>query len=441
MTVRLLSFILLALLTFPATGGAQVDRAALTGIVHDSSGAVVPGASIKLTPIAGGAEREVKATEDRRVPGHWSRLGRVARRDRRHGLPDGRTDRQARGRSARAARRDAAGRRGQRAGARRRRHSAARHAVGGARHGREQKEISTLPLALRNWDDMLFLVPGVQGYRYTEESGGTSAGQDRRHQRPRPPLAAEQLPARRRRQQQHLDQRAGAVDAALASVNRRDRRIQSGDDPVHGRIRPGAGRHDLGDDQVGQQRAARDDLLLLPRRAIRRQHLLLESLRIGQADQQSESVRRQPRRSAARRARAFFFADYEGTRITRGVLRTGTVPTADQRRGVFTSAIRDPLTGSAVREQHDSRLAHRSGRRGDSRDGADAQCRGQQQLHPSAGHHRRQRPFLGALRSARRRRTTTSSSATATTSGSASCPGGSAGCSTAARRRPGGATI
>ncbi len=43
--------------------------------------------------------------------------------------------------------------------------------------------------------------------------------------------------------------------------------------------------------------------------------------------------------------RAFFFADYEGTRITRGVLRTGAVPTADQRRGVFTSAIRDPLTG------------------------------------------------------------------------------------------------
>ena len=43
--------------------------------------------------------------------------------------------------------------------------------------------------------------------------------------------------------------------------------------------------------------------------------------------------------------RAFFFADYEGTRITRGVLRTGTVPTEDQRRGIFGTSIRDPLTG------------------------------------------------------------------------------------------------
>ena len=63
MTSRLLSFILLTLLTFPTIGGAQVDRAALTGIVRDSSGAVVPSALVKLTPVAGGAEREVRATD------------------------------------------------------------------------------------------------------------------------------------------------------------------------------------------------------------------------------------------------------------------------------------------------------------------------------------------------------------------------------------------
>ena len=60
MTFRSFSFLLLAVLCFPASGRAQVDRAALTGIVHDSSGAVVPGALIKLTPLAGGAEREVR---------------------------------------------------------------------------------------------------------------------------------------------------------------------------------------------------------------------------------------------------------------------------------------------------------------------------------------------------------------------------------------------
>src|SRR6202022_5158725 len=40
-----------------------------------------------------------------------------------------------------------------------------------------QTSIATLPLAIRNWDDLLALVAGVQGDRYTEESGGgTSAG-------------------------------------------------------------------------------------------------------------------------------------------------------------------------------------------------------------------------------------------------------------------------
>jgi hypothetical protein len=43
--------------------------------------------------------------------------------------------------------------------------------------------------------------------------------------------------------------------------------------------------------------------------------------------------------------KAFFFADYEGTRITRGVTRITRVPTADERAGRFTSSVRDPLTG------------------------------------------------------------------------------------------------
>ena len=43
--------------------------------------------------------------------------------------------------------------------------------------------------------------------------------------------------------------------------------------------------------------------------------------------------------------RLFFFADYEGTRITRGTTRSTRVPTMAERAGIFTSAIRDPLTG------------------------------------------------------------------------------------------------
>ena len=37
-------------------------------------------------------------------------------------------------------------------------------------------QVSNLPLAIRNWDDLLALVPGVQGDRYTEQGGGTSFG-------------------------------------------------------------------------------------------------------------------------------------------------------------------------------------------------------------------------------------------------------------------------
>ena len=43
--------------------------------------------------------------------------------------------------------------------------------------------------------------------------------------------------------------------------------------------------------------------------------------------------------------RAFFFFDVEATRITQGVLRTGRVATAEERNGIFSSTISDPLTG------------------------------------------------------------------------------------------------
>jgi len=40
----------------------------------------------------------------------------------------------------------------------------------------ENKLISDLPLAARNWDDLLALVPGVQADRFTEQGGGTANG-------------------------------------------------------------------------------------------------------------------------------------------------------------------------------------------------------------------------------------------------------------------------
>src|SRR4029077_1263440 len=43
--------------------------------------------------------------------------------------------------------------------------------------------------------------------------------------------------------------------------------------------------------------------------------------------------------------RAFFFADFEGFRQTRKQTAAGTIPTLDNRAGIFPVAIRDPRTG------------------------------------------------------------------------------------------------
>jgi hypothetical protein len=46
--------------------------------------------------------------------------------------------------------------------------------------------------------------------------------------------------------------------------------------------------------------------------------------------------------------KTFFFADWQATRLNTGVIRTSTVPTTAQRRGVFTTAIFDPATTRRV---------------------------------------------------------------------------------------------
>src|SRR5262249_36698488 len=45
------------------------------------------------------------------------------------------------------------------------------------------------------------------------------------------------------------------------------------------------------------------------------------------------------------KSKAFFFGDVEATRLTQGVTRQTVVPTANERQGIFTSVVRDPLTG------------------------------------------------------------------------------------------------
>ena len=155
-----------------------------------------------------------------------------------------------------------------------------------------------LPLAIRNWDDLLALVPGRAGRPLHRAGRRHLVRPHRRRQRARHPLAAEQLPARRRRQQQHLDQRPGADDAGLAALGRRDPGVQGGDQPLLGRVRALAGRRDQRHHQVGHQPLPRHGLRLLPQRDASTRTTTSRSAagQPRQADQRPEPVRRQPRR-------------------------------------------------------------------------------------------------------------------------------------------------
>ena len=152
----------------------------------------------------------------------------------------------------------------------------------------------------------------------------------RRHQRARRPRAAEQLPARRRGQQQHLGERPGADDAGVAAVGGRDSGVQGRDQPVLGGVRPVAGRGGQRLDQVGHQRASR--------------HRATSTSATSRSTRSTSSPKRAGAAKPANdqnqfggnlggpivKDKAFFFADYEGTRITRGVTRL--TQRADGRR-------------------------------------------------------------------------------------------------------------
>ncbi len=165
------------LLAYAATASAQVDRATLTGIVRDPSDAAVAEAQVKVTSLATNGVVTATTTGDGTYLVVNLDAGRISRRGRSHGIPAIRADRLARDR-ARA-----------RASISRWRSASVTETVTvegvtplvnteNAVVGTvvSSAEVEKLPLAIRNWDDLLALVPGVQSDRYTEQSGGTASG-------------------------------------------------------------------------------------------------------------------------------------------------------------------------------------------------------------------------------------------------------------------------
>ena len=207
-----------------------------------------------------------------------------------------------------------------------------------------QMQVANLPLAIRNWDDLLALVPGVQGDRYTEQGGGTSFGrtgginvhgaralqnnflldgvdnnsisenvQELTTQVSRPSVDAIQ---EFKVVTSPYSAEYGRSPGAAVSVS-----TKSGTNGVHGTL------------YEYFRNDSMDTIDYFSKRA--------NATKPANDQNQYGGNLGGP----IVRDHAFFFGDFEGTRITRGVSRITRVPTADERAGIFTSTVRDPVTG------------------------------------------------------------------------------------------------
>jgi Carboxypeptidase regulatory-like domain/TonB dependent receptor/TonB-dependent Receptor Plug Domain len=208
----------------------------------------------------------------------------------------------------------------------------------------DQNAVAKLPLAIRNWDDLLALVPGVQGDRFTEQGGGTSFGrtggvnvhgaralqnnflldgvdnnsistnvQELTSQVSRPSVDAIQ---EFKVVTSPYSAEYGRSPGAAVSVS-----TKSGTNEIHGTAYGYYRNEDMDANDFFSERAG------APKPSNDQKQF---GANLG---------------GPVVKDKAFFFVDYERTRITRGVTRLTRVPTADERAGRFTSAVRDPLTG------------------------------------------------------------------------------------------------
>ena len=215
-------------------------------------------------------------------------------------------------------------------------------------------QVANLPLAIRNWDDLLALVPGVQGDRYTEQGGGTSFGR----------TGGINVHGARALQNNFL---LDGVDNNSISENVQELTTQVSRPSVdaiqefkvvtspysaeYGRS-PGAAVSVS--TKSGTNGFHGTALRVLPQRDVRLERLLLEARERGRsrptirtstaATSAGRSSRTRRSSSPTTKARASRAASPALTRV----------PTADERAGIFTTAVRDPLTGLPFANNHDS---------------------------------------------------------------------------------------
>jgi hypothetical protein len=205
-------------------------------------------------------------------------------------------------------------------------------------------EVANLPLAARNWDDLLFTLPGVQGDRYTEQTGTTNAGR----------TGGVSIHGNRSLQNNFL---LDGVDNNSISTNVQELSTQVS--------RPSIDAIDefkvvTSPFAAEYGRAPGGAIVVTTKSGTSRvSGTAYDYLRDEQFDSRSFFAKRSNLDKAVNNqnqfganlggpivaGRAFFFGDIEATRIQQGVLRTGRVMTDAERSGQFTSTIRDPQTG------------------------------------------------------------------------------------------------
>jgi hypothetical protein len=341
----------LALVLSTGAAHAQVDRATLTGTVSDESGGALTTATVSVTNVATKVATRVKTNNDggylvvNLIPGQYLveaeaagftnrtesvilEVGQRGRLDLTLGV----------GALSEAVTVEGA----------RRLLNTEQAAVGQVL---DQNAIAKLPLAIRNWDDLLALVAGVQGDRYSEEGGATALGR----------TGGVNVHGNRSLQNNFL---LDGVDNNTISTNVQELSTQVSRPSIdsiqefkvvtspysaeYGRS-PGAaisvttksGTNSFHGGAYDYYRDERFDSNSYFNEDFRTERDL-EPLPKPANDQNQFGAHFG---GPIKKDKAFFFMDYEGTRITKGVTRITRVPTAQERQGIFSGTVRDPLTG------------------------------------------------------------------------------------------------
>jgi len=323
---------------------AQVDRATLSGTIKDAQGAVIQGSGVEITHVATNITTRVKANSEGNylavnlVPGTYRVdveaqgfqkasqsvilvTGQRGRLDFALGM----------GGLAEAVTVEVA----------QRLLNTEQAALG---TNIDENSVAKLPLAIRNWDDLLVLVPGVQGDRYSEQSGGTSRGR----------TGGVSVHGNRSLQNNFL---LDGVDNNSISENVQELSTQVSRPSVdaiqefklvtspysaeYGRS-PGAAISVTTKSGTNRIRGTAYDYY--------RNDKFDSNSFFSKRANQPKPANDQNQFGAnvggpIVKDKAFFFVDYEGTRITRGLTLITRVPTLNERQGIFTSAVKDPLTG------------------------------------------------------------------------------------------------